>query len=89
MKLRLFRTSPRSAIMGPSHTHGATRNNIRTLFGAILALPRARFLNDRGRSLAFLEVGGAASQSQPASKPAEELEQRRMKISFFVCGNMI
>lgn len=43
--------------------------------GAILALNRDSLLNHRGRSLAFLEVGGAASQSQPASKPAKKLEQ--------------
>ncbi|KAK5875028.1 hypothetical protein CesoFtcFv8_027561 [Champsocephalus esox] len=30
---------------------------------------RTSFLEDRGRSLAFLEVGGTASQSQPASEP--------------------
>lgn len=47
--------------------------------GAILALNRDGLLNHRGRSLAFLEVGGAASQSQPASKPAKKLEQPQKK----------
>lgn len=32
---------------------------------------RPSFLDDRGRSLAFLEVDGTASQRQPASKPPQ------------------
>lgn len=72
-KLRLGRTPPPHAILARAPSK---RRRGRALALCHFGSKRASFLDGGGRSLALLVVGGAASQSQPASKPAEELEQR-------------
>lgn len=75
-KLRLGRTPSPHAILARAPSK---RRRGRALALCHFGSNRASFLDGGGRSLAFLAVGGAASQSQPASKPAEELEQRWTK----------